>query len=81
MKRKICSVFFILFTLALLLCVTSCNAMKGESFAPGGNDAVNPNKNNAAVGTTPEMAPSSPENDQTNNTFVENPFVSTEKSL
>ena len=80
MKRKICSVFFILFTLALLLCVTSCNAMKGESFAPGGNDAVNPNKNNAAVGTTPEMAPSSPENDQTNNTFVENPFVSTEKN-
>ena len=80
MKRKICSVFFILFTLALLLCVTSCNAMKGESFAPGGNDAVNPNKNNAAVGTTPEMEPSSPENDQTNNTFVENPFVSTEKN-
>ena len=80
MKRKICSVFFILFTLALLLCVTSCNAMKDEAFAPGGNDAVNPNKNNAAVGTTPEMEPSSPENDQTNNTFVENPFVSTEKN-
>ena len=80
MKRKICSVFFILFTLALLLCVTSCNAMKDEAFAPSGNDAVNPNKNNAAVGTTPEMEPSSPENDQTNNTFVENPFVSTEKN-
>ena len=80
MKRKICSVFFILFTLALLLCVTSCSMMKGESVAPGGNDAVNPNKNNAAVGTTPEMEPSSPENDQTNNTFVENPFVSTEKN-
>ena len=80
MKRKICSVFFILFTLALLLCVTSCSMMKGESVAPGGNDAFNPNKNNAAVGTTPEMEPSSPENDQTNNTFVENPFVSTEKN-
>ena len=78
MKRKICSVFFILFTLTLLFCVTSCNAMKGA--APGGEENFAPNKNNAAVGTTPEMEPSSPENDQTNNTFVENPFVSTEKN-
>ena len=78
MKRKICSVFFILFTLTLLFCVTSCNAMKDA--APGGEENFAPNKNNAAVGTTPEMEPSSPENDQTNNTFVENPFVSTEKN-
>ena len=78
MKRKICSVFFILFTLTLLFCVTSCNAMKDA--APGGEENLAPNKNNAAVGTTPEMEPSSPENDQTNNAFVENPFVSTEKN-
>ena len=84
MKRKIYSIFFILFTLTLLFCVTSCNAMKDA--APGGEAAMKPsapNKNNAVNGTMPENAPSDPsqpEKDEGGNTFVENPFVSTEKN-
>ena len=84
MKRKIYSIFFILFTLTLLFCVTSCNAMKDAG--PGGEAAMKPsapNKNNAVNGTMPENAPSEPsqpDKDEGGNTFVENPFVSTEKN-
>ena len=80
MKRKIYSIFFILFTLTLLFCVTSCNAMKDA--APGGEAAMKPsapNYNNADA-TRPENTPSDPEKDEGGNTFVENPFVSTEKN-
>ena len=82
MKRKIYSIFFILFTLTLLFCVTSCNAMKGE--APGGDANQNPsspNYNNAVNGTMPENTPEEPDKgENVGNAFVENPFISTEKN-
>jgi len=81
MKRKIYSIFFMLFVTALLFCVTSCNAMKDA--APGGEDAGNksPNINAPAGNTMPEMAPADPSApDEGGNAFVENPFVSTQQN-
>ena len=84
MKRKIYSIFFMLFVTALLFCVTSCNAMKNDAYAPGpegAGNAANPNKNNAVNGTMPENAPSAPEApEEDSNAFVENPFVSTQQN-
>ncbi len=85
MKRKIYSIFFILFVTALLFCVTSCNAMKDVG-APEENDAqrpASPNYNNAVGNTMPENAPSDPSEEDKNesgNKFVENPFVSTQQN-
>ena len=81
MKRKIYSIFFILFVFSLLFCVTSCNAMKNDALAP--NDAENKDHifNNAVGNTMPETAPSKPETpEEGDNTFLENPFVSTQQN-
>ena len=82
MKRKIYSIFFMLFVTALLFCVTSCNAMKNDAPGPeeAGN-AANPNLNGMAGNTMPEMAPTdSSAPDEGGNAFVENPFVSTQQN-
>lgn len=81
MKRKLYSILSLLLISVMLFSLASCK-MNFDAAAPNhkGEENLAPNKNNAAVGTTPEMEPSSPENDHTNNTFVENPFVNTSDS-
>ncbi|MBQ7391835.1 MAG: von Willebrand factor type A domain-containing protein [Clostridia bacterium] len=84
MKRKIYSIFFILFVTALLFCVTSCNAMKND--APGSEDAGNkaPTLNGVVAGTHPENAPATPEDSKNDpdsaNKFLENPFIATDEN-
>ena len=84
MKRKIYSIFFILFVFSLLFCVTSCNAMKNEALAPNDAENKNPALNGVANNTMPEMAPSepneSPDTDDNPNKFVENPFINTKEN-
>ena len=82
MKRKIYSILSFLIVAAMLFSTASCAAAKDENGAAP-NDAENPMLNNAANGTVPEMAPAEPdkgESEEENNTFVENPFISTEVS-
>lgn len=82
MKRKIYSILSLLIVVTMLFSVASCAAAKDEN-AAAPNDAENPMLNNAVNGTAPEMAPVEPdksENEEENNIFVENSFISTEVS-
>ena len=82
MKRKICSVLFILLATTLLFFVTSCNAaMKGDAPNDAGLNQA-PSANNGA--TLPENVPADPDNktdnEDTPNQFVENPFIATDEN-
>ncbi len=82
MKRKIYSVLSILIATVLLFSFTSCSAAPTFNNALGAEkgdaDANHPNFSPSV--TMPENAPSKPESDDAPNSFVENPFVSTEAS-
>ena len=81
MKRKVYSILSILLAGIMLFTFASCNKMMDA--APGENANPKPNLNGVANNTMPENAPSEPsqpDKDEGGNTFVENPFVSTQQN-
>lgn len=80
MKRKIISILLTLLATVALLTLASCSANLNASAPQEGGAANEPNyKVDDAM--QPENAPSEPDNDEEiENTFIENPFVSTEKN-